>query len=319
MEIWYFETSAVNLFVQGLSVESALATKHLQLNKGRDWRLSPVTLWEVLMTSDKTRREEILYFCQHLFSGELLPSPAELIISYIKQGMPKVERIRNLKSSSIIAEVWKGLVSDRSKTFDLDHAELRRKAKLTQSFTKSIHELIKHGDLVIGSDKEFSGLDGSLSNLVRELPFIKSGEPTTNDQFLSYKVALYYILIILCAEADIDNEPIKNYWKEIGIDSTIERIMYVIKEVPTLVHRGPFCIMAYMTISQASGKYPRGVWLDSLHSLYIPYVDHIFTTDGHFQGLRDVIPEALLQQKIHHMDDIELSYLPINQFGVDKT
>ena len=319
MEIWYFETSAVNFFMEGHSVEDALATKQLQLNKGREWRLSPITLWEILMTSDEVRREEILYFCQHLFSRELLPSPAELIIPYIRQGMPKIEKVRELKSTSRMADVWRDLIDDRNKTFVLDHKEVRERAKLIQSFTKNVYELIKHGDLVVGSDKAFSGLDCSLSNLVKELPFIKSGEPASSEQLMSYKVALYYIMITLCAEADFDNEPIKDFWQKLGIDSTADRVVYVLRELPTLVSRGPFCVMAYMTISQASGKYPRGVWFDSLHSIYMTYADKIFTTDGHFQGLRDIIPEPILQQKIHHMDEVKLIYHDFNQFGVSNT
>lgn len=57
MEIWYLETSAVNFFMENRTVDDALATKQLQLNKGRDWRMSPVTLWEILMTSDEVLRE----------------------------------------------------------------------------------------------------------------------------------------------------------------------------------------------------------------------------------------------------------------------
>ena len=38
MEIWYFETSAVNELMKTLSVEDAIATKNLQLQKGREWR-----------------------------------------------------------------------------------------------------------------------------------------------------------------------------------------------------------------------------------------------------------------------------------------
>ena len=319
MEIWYFETSTVNFFMEGHSVEDALATKQLQLNKGRDWRLSSVTLWEILMTSNEARREEIIYFCQHLFGRELLPSPAELIVSYILQGMPKEEKVRELKSTSSIAEVWRDLVDDRNKTFILDHEDIKRRAKLIQSHTKDVHELIKHGDLIIAPDKSFSGLDSSLSNLVKELPFIKAGEPTTKEQLLTYKVALYYIMMILCAEAELDNEPIKDFWRKLGIDSTAERIFYVLREIPTIVHRGPFAVMACMTISQASGKYPRGVWLDSMHSIYMTYADKIFTTDGHFQGLRDIIPEPVLQQKIHHMSEVELTHHNINQFGVSHT
>ncbi|KKO45447.1 hypothetical protein WG68_10385 [Arsukibacterium ikkense] len=316
MEVWYFETSAVNFLMQSLSVEDALATKQFQLNKGRDWRLSAVTLWEILMTSDEVRREEILYFCQHLFGRELLPSPAELIVPYIRQGMPKIENFRDLKSTSIIAGVWRELVDDRNKTFMIDHSDLRERAKSIQLLTKNVHELIKNGDLIIGSDKLFAGLDCSLSNLVKELPFIKSGESTSREQLLSYKVALYYIIVILCAEADVDNQPIKDFWQKLRIDSISDRISYVLKYLPTLVHRGPFCVMAYMTISQASGKYPRGVWLDSLHSIYMTYVDRIFTTDGHFQGLRDIIPEPILQQKIHHMDEVDLTRHNFDQFGM---
>jgi len=242
MEIWYFETSAVNFLMQSLSVEDALATKQLQLNKGRDWRLSSVTLWEILMTSDEVRREEILYFCQHLFGRELLPSPAELIVPYIRQGMPKVENFRELKSTSKMGDVWRDLIDDRNKTFIIDHRDLRERAKSIQLFTKNVHELIKYGELVIGSDKVFSGLDCSLSSLVKELPFIKAGEPVSAEQLLGYKVALYYIIIILCAEADFDNEPIKDFWQKLGIDSTEDRISYVLKDLPTLVHRGRFVL-----------------------------------------------------------------------------
>lgn len=319
MEIWYFETSAVNFLMESLSVDSALATKQLQLNKGRYWRLSTVTLWEILMTSNEVRREEIIYFCQHLFCRELLPSPAELIVPYIRQGMPKIEKERELKSNSSIAEVWRDLVDDRNKTFVLDHEDVKRRVKLIQSNTKNVHELIKHGDLVIASDKSFSGLDCSLSNLIKEIPFIKAGEPTTKEQLLAYKVALYYIIMILCAEVELVNEPIKDYWREIGIDSTEDRIIYILREIPTIIQRGPFAVMACMTISQASGKYPRGVWLDSMHSIYITYADKIFTTDGHFQGLRDIIPEPVLQQKIHHLNEVELIHHDINQFGVPHT
>lgn len=146
------------------------------------------------------------------------------------------------------------------------------------------------------------------------MSFIKADKLISSDQLLVYKVALYYIMHILCAEADFDNEPIKSFWAHLNINSTIDRVFYVLKELPDLVHRGPFVIMAYMTISQASGKYPRGVWFDSLHSMYMTYADKIFTTDAHFQGLRDLIPEPILQQKIHHMNEVEITHHVWNQF-----
>lgn len=314
MKIWYFETSAVNFFMQNHSVGDALATKQFQLKIGRDWRLSPVSLLEILMTSDEIQREKMIYFCQHLFGRELLPSPSELIIPYILQGMPKIEQKRELISHSQFAEVWRDLVDNKNKTFILDNNELKNRVKFVQKQTKDIHDLIKNRDLLISSNETFAGLDISLSNLVNQLPFIKAEKPISSDQLLIYKVALYYIMLILCAEADFDNEPIKSSWAHLNIDSTIDRVFYVVKKLPNLVHRGPFVVMAYMTISQASGKYPRGVWFDSLHSMYMSYVDKIFTTDGHFQGLRNLIPEPVLQQKIHHMNDVKITHYDWNQF-----
>jgi hypothetical protein len=316
MKIWYFETSAVNELMKDHSVEDALATKQLQLNKGREWRLSPVTLWEILMTSDEKRQDEIVYFCQHLFSRELLPSPAELIIPYIEQGMPKIEKERKLISKTAIANTWRELVDDRRRCFIYDGNELAGKAKLLQENTRNIHEIVKNGEFIISSIESFSSLDLSLSDLVNELPFIKSGEQVSNEERLAYKVSLYYIFMILCAEAELDNEVIKIYWNKIGVNSILDRTMYVIKELPELVHRGPFIIMACMTISQSQGKYPRGVWFDSLHSMYLTYADKIFTSDGHFQGLREIISAPDLQSKIHNMNEVEITHYELNQFGL---
>ena len=53
---FYFETSALNSFATGRTIQDAIATKALQNIKGRGWYLSPVVLWELLLTYD-TRRE----------------------------------------------------------------------------------------------------------------------------------------------------------------------------------------------------------------------------------------------------------------------
>ena len=319
MEIWYFETSAVNELMQNMSLEDALATKHLQLNKGRDWRLSPVTLWEILMTSDEERRDEIVHFCQHLFSHELLPSPSELIIPFIEQGMPKEEKRRKLVSHTSIAQTWKELVDDRNRCFITDHAEMMNRVKMIQTLTKNIHNIIKKKDLIIESYDMKGAFEFSLNNLLNQIPFIKNGEPVNDEEKLVYKVSIYYILLLLCSEVELENSAIKEFWAKKGIDCTQARILHILENYPELVHRGPFIMMAYMTISQASGKYPRGVWFDSMHSVYLTYADKIFTTDGHFQGLREIIPEPILQQKLHHMDEVEFTRHNINQFGVTAT
>lgn len=319
MEIWYLDTSAINYFVKSNSIEDTLATKQLQLNKGREWRISPINLWEILMTSDEQTRNNIIFYCQCLFSKKLLPSPGELIIPYIEQGMPRAEKVRELVSNTTMARKWKDLVDDRKDILAVDHQELTKRVKLMQAASRDIHKIIKKDDLLLESSESFAGTDLYLSHLVNELPFIKAGEPVTKEDRKLYKVSLYYILLILCAEADLDNKVINDFWLSKGINSTIDRIFYVVRELPTLVHRGPFCLMTYMTIAQASEKFSRGLWYDSLHSIYLSYVDKFFTNDDHFKGFRKVVPEGILKMKIHHMDEVTVSHHPYDQFGIRAT
>ena len=117
METWYFETSAVNFFAQDRNVQDAIATKAFQNVKGRKWVISPVTLWEILLTGDESKKENLLYFSQNLFDRELLPAPEELIIDYIMNNFPLVEQPRDLISKSNIANVWRDIVDIPDKTF----------------------------------------------------------------------------------------------------------------------------------------------------------------------------------------------------------
>lgn len=302
--------------VEGLGT---LATKQLQLNKGRDWRISPVTIWEILMTSNDERREQIIGFCQHLFSRELLPSPGELIIPWIRQGMPKLESERTLISNTPLAETWRSLVDNRNKTFIYDKDELKGRVKMIQGLGRDLHKILKNEEVCLGSDNPIANHDASISSLLEEVPFIKNGEKVSDEAKRAYKISIFYIMIILCAEGDVDNKSIKEYWSNIGIENTLERIHYVIHELPTLVHRGPFITMAYMTLAQSEKGFSRGLWYDCLHSLYLPYVDHIFTSDGHFQGLREILPEPFISNKIKLMSELEWTTHDTNAFGVKST
>ena len=318
MEIWYFETSAVNTIIDNPDL-GTLATKHLQLSKGREWRISPITLLEILMTSNKDRRDLIIDYCQHLFSRELLPSPGELIIPWIEKGMPKEEKKRSLLSQTQLAETWRDMVDDRRRRFIFDQDELKQRVKLVQSLGKDLYKIINNEEVVLDPYNSFAGQDATISSLVEKLPFIEYGDQICDHRKKAYKISIYYILFLLCAEGDIDNQVIRKYWDKLGIHSVMDRIMYVVHELPILVHRGPFITMAYMTLAQAEKEFSRGLWYDCLHSLYLPYVHRIFTRDGHFKGLKDLLPEPLINEKIVHMDEVEWVTTNINAFGIDAT
>ena len=305
-KIWYFDTSAINYLMDELTLAAAKPTKLYQLNKGIEWRLSPIVIWEILMTSDEVRREKLIVFCQHLFCREILPSPSELIIPYIQAGMPKIETPRELISKSPIASTWRDLVDDTDKTFIFEYDALKTKIKLVQKCVRDIHKIIRNEDVIIGPHD--SPTETTLSFLINNLSFVKSKKLCSRDEILAYTVSLYYIMIVLCAEVEIDNGAIKNFWQSIGIDSVLDRIMYVVDKIPQLIHTGPFFAMALMSISQSTTrKYPRGMYFDSMHSVYVTYVDMVLTADNHFLALRNLIPQYSLKKKIFHMNEGKLT------------
>src|SRR5206468_1212613 len=120
LQRFYFETSALNAFANGRNAQDAIATKALQNTKGRGWYLSPVVLWEVMLTSDEATRESLITFAQHLFESDLLPSPEELIIRYVGSGCPKVEQEYPLVSTGSFAAAWRDICAIKEKTLIFD-------------------------------------------------------------------------------------------------------------------------------------------------------------------------------------------------------
>ena len=92
--IIYFDTSAVNWLFDNIlkRPEDVVATKKLQIQKGRRWMISSVVLDEILGTKDLLRREKLIYFSQNLFDRELMPSPSEIIFNYVENKFPKTEK-----------------------------------------------------------------------------------------------------------------------------------------------------------------------------------------------------------------------------------
>ena len=126
----YFETSALNAFAEGRSVQDAIATKALQNLKGRGFYLSPVVLWEVLLTSDEIAREKLIHFAQHLCEATLLPSPEELIIKYLRSDCPIIEKEYHLASAGSFAAPWQDICAIKEKTLIIDAAQLRQKTNI---------------------------------------------------------------------------------------------------------------------------------------------------------------------------------------------
>lgn len=302
----YFETSAVNWFFNGRTVGDAIATKSFQNVRGKYWWISPVTLWEILLTSDDTYKNEIIFFCQHLFEATLLPSPEELIVDFIRQGCPTVEMPRQMASRSQIAITWKDLCKNKAKVFSYDKDELKNRIQLISSFTKLLHKVVRGEKVCLLPKAETDGIDITLEGFVNRLSFVKNGEIVSGFEKKLYKLSIFYIMFVLCSEIGLQNDPIKEFWKAVGIKRTIDRIHYTFSKYEVLVHRGPFVEMALMTLCQSTQKFSRGMFFDSLHSLYLPYVDVFLTNDTHFKNMENMKyhPEG---HRVHKIDEVPFS------------
>ena len=106
--------------------------------------ISPVCIWEILATSDSFEKEKLIYMSQNLFDSELLPGPGELILKYIFQGCPKVEKRRDLVSESDLAGTWKNLVDCTEKTFVYKKDELDAIMSALKDLNRIIFGLAKN-------------------------------------------------------------------------------------------------------------------------------------------------------------------------------
>lgn len=302
---FYLETSAVNYFVDNYRWQDALATKGLQNVKGNLWYLSPVTLWEILLTSNIEKREQIIFFCQHLFHEKLLNSPSEFIINYINSGCPLVEKPYDFHSKLSIAETWADICADKRKTFVYDYNELKAKMKAFQKLSKQFDKIINRIVLDINVSDEELSIQIFINNFYEKIKGqLKYHDP---DYHKVIKISILLAFYILCLGAEMDSTPIKTYWQKIGIKEPIDRLNYAMNMYNDLILRGPFYQMAIMVYHQTSiKKSNRGLFMDSLHSIYITYADIFLTNDDHFKTLRekDIHPNF---SRLLHISDIQLT------------
>lgn len=276
--------------------------------KGRRWAVSPVTVWELLNTTEDARREDLIYFCKNLVSDSLLPSPEELIFSYMDQGCPVQENVRELKSASDLGATWTHICRDDMQTLVVDQRDLRRRFEMLVLITRDLHRITRSRELSLERYADDAGMSVSLESAVNALSWVRAGEPVTEDQRKLYKISIFYILLMLCAEVGVDSETTRAFWKRAGIESTLHRFRYLLTHYETIVHRGPIMAMAHMTYAQTRGKFSRGVFWDSLHASYLAYVDWMLSDDADFMRFRDDVswhPNCL---KIHRCSEMELTF-----------
>lgn len=301
----YFETSAVNYLVNRFKWYDAAVTKAFQSVRGNRWYLSPVTIWEVLLTSDEVIKEKIIHYSQNLFYKRLLNSPSELIIHFIASGCPREEKRYDFHSKSNIQSVWEDLCLDKKKTFIYDKDELKKRTIYIQDISKQLNEIINKNTFYLNLYDYGSGLQHLLNVCIKK--FKKKNIIKEAKMERVFKLSMFFMLYIMCLEIDLDATPIRNFWKHVGISDTFERLQYLNKKYEVLIYRGPFLEMALMAYNQIKDikTSTRSVFFDCLHSLYLPYIDYFITNDNHFRELKNNV-EHFNYKKIFHLKELKL-------------
>lgn len=307
MEFWYFETSAVNYLMEIMSEDDAVETKKLQLVKNRDWCLSPMTLLEILQTSDFDQRDKIVRFAQRLFSEELLASPEETIIHYIKQGFPYSEPRLRLKSQSLLSDVWRDVVRNPDKQINIDIQDLKGRAKALKSFTKLIHKVMNDEDSLVLPETEAGQFNYSLESMLNNMDFIKQDLQYSSEERKVFKLAIVYLIVLVCCQAGPAWEVTESFWRSLGRHRTSCRINYALKHWEPLIYRGPLSTLAHMAFCQSKVKFSRGVYNDSLHAMYLNYTDYLFSSDAHFSSLKNALSGTPYEHRIQLMSKLAFS------------
>ena len=122
---------------------------------------------------------------------------------------------------------------------------------------------------------------------LRHVLGVPAEQQRRNDKLM--KTSLILEFFFLCVGADLDNSPVREYWRPIGIDDPLDRLEYLVSEVPFAITRGPLIEMALMMNAQAEmdGSTNRGTLFDALHTIYCYYADNTISNDPHFTSLKD--------------------------------
>ena len=283
----YFETSSVN-YLSDLIFNNpnfgSLATKKLQIEKGRKWQISNVTLWEIFLTKDENRRYDLFDLARCLFYDYLICSPEEIIINYIKCGCPVVEKQYELDSKALFSKEWQLACKNLDYAFQPDREQL-------ESFSAHLRFM---GQYFIKTSKGFSLKTFNSFDEVSEKingAFLKSmfdklikqyKRPVDDDDKSYVGYSLQVVMIILCYGIGFDQPTIEKFWNKDKKTEPLERLEIAVNNFPEIFFRGPLANITKMIILQSKNKSGRGMYFDSLQSIYTTYSDLFVTNDEHF-------------------------------------
>jgi len=308
----YFETSAFNYFLNKLRWESFLGTRELQGNLGRKLYISPVTLWELMLTR-QIDSDFMLYAAQNLFSSKMLATPGELVTRYIRNAYPRNEVNYSYITDQDIGRVWERMTRNNSVTMIYDQDELLEKTKILRTISSNLPAIVRYPDVRVRSDilQNIAHVVHTVYECLAQDGFLTRWENSDYDVRTLAKIYVIWIMGIFLLRFDLYNSPIESFWEEeaLNTDDPVAKLMHVTETYQELLHVGPIIEMTMMSYHQLKlGRKNRGLLLDSMHCIYAPYVHTILTADEDFRQL--ATQEPRYGRKMKHVRDINLRDVP---------
>lgn len=285
--IIYLDTSGLNYLADNIKDFDYFREMKKHLNF--ELYLSPITLWEILLNGDDERKDYLIYWSQFNCSKELIKSPTELILDYIKLNCPLKDREKfyiNPHTEMELGITWKNIHGKIEKTIPINLDELKERTKPIRDFSKQLKNIIT--DMC---DENYSNYNNDPFH--KAMLKVSENLKYTDSQIIEYekliKISLIFLFFIICIGIELQNNLLVKYWEELNIEDPFEKLDYLIDNHPMLLNRGPVIEMARMADEQLkmSNSKSRGLLHDCFHAIYCYYTDNLVTADEHFKSLRE--------------------------------
>jgi hypothetical protein len=307
----YFETSAFNYLLDIYDSEQFIATRPLQALLRRKMLLSPITLWEIMLATDDTHSDSLIYFAQNLFDKKMLASPSEIIVRYFTKAYPKNIINYNIYTKLEIGKIWAKMTKDSSITLIYDKDKLREKTQLLWNLSTNLNNIIKYPRSEISDEwtRNVAHIVNTFYECSRDDGFFTINTSSNYNLERLYKIAILFVLVFFVLGLDFERDTIENYWNNIGISDPMERMKYVFETYHELFKRGPILELSVMAYHQLElNDRSRGLLFDCYHTIYAPHVNQIITNDNNFARLSEL--ETHYARKLTHVSDMHFTVAP---------
>ena len=281
----YLDTSAVNFLADNTSQQDISYLR----NMGIKFYISSITLWEILLNSDNSRKEELLFWAQTHCENQLLKAPSEILVEYLDANCPEKNR-KNFWEDPFtkleLGDTWTKIHGDISMTIPIEVQELKDFTYGNRLLSRKIRKILR--DM---TDPDYPKKDSdyfylSAKKIAEDLDF-----PWTLKYQSHFITAVILVFFLFCIGQELDKTTIRDYWEQKSIDDHTDRLEYLMLNYPMYFKRGPIAEMTMMVQSQDTmSKNPnRGLIHDCLQVIYCYFVDVFITDDKHFLKFRSMI------------------------------